>query len=68
MKVYIVEAFSSEPYSTISWVDSVWSNLSSAQKRINSARNENDRAIELFTGDGMGYFLSTYITTRELMD
>jgi hypothetical protein len=68
MKVYIVEAFSSDPYSNTSWVDSVFSSLKSAQDHINKTRNQWGRPVELFTGDGMGYCLSDYITTREVKE
>jgi hypothetical protein len=68
VKVYIVEAYSSEPFSDTSWVDSVFSSLKSAQDRINETRNQWGRPVELFTGDGMGYYLSDYITTRDVKE
>ena len=68
MKIYIVEAFSSRSYDRTSWVDKVFSSLEAAQAYINKYRDKNDRPIELESGDGEGYFLSSYITTRELLD
>ena len=68
MKVYLVEAFSSEPYDRTFWIDKVFSSLESAQAYVNKHRDKNGRAIEIKSGDGQGYFLSSYITTRELLD
>ena len=67
MKVYIVSAFSAEEYSNDEWVDSVFSSLSAAQAYINSHKNQNGYSVKL-GGDGEEYFLSDYITTREVKD
>lgn len=65
MRVYIVEAFSSEEYENYTWVDSVFSSLKAAQDYINKHKDQYGRSTKL-GGDGEEYFLSDYITSREV--
>lgn len=67
MEVYIVEAFSAEPYDSSTWVDSVFKSLESAQEYVKQSRDANDRPVEMGFDD-CKYFISSYITTMELKD
>lgn len=66
MKVYIVKAFDAEPYNRVSWVDSVFSSLESAQAYINEYKDKNGRSTVIESGNGRKYILSDYITTRDV--
>lgn len=75
MKVYLVTAFSAEPYDSTSWVDSVFDSLEKAQSYINSYKNGMGYSIEIKTWDDTdeeyegeyGHFLSDYIETKEVL-
>jgi hypothetical protein len=69
VKIYIVSAFSAEPYNeNYPWVDSVYDSLEAAQAYVNKYRNESGFAVEIKEDeeDSYGYMLSSYIEVREL--
>ena len=68
MKIYIVSAFSAEPYERDRWVDSVYDSLEAAQAYVNKYRDESGWAVEIKEEeeDSYGYIISSYIEVREL--
>ena len=68
MKIYIVSAFTAEPYEGDHWVDSVYDSLEAAQAYINKYRNEAGFAVEIKEDeeDSYGYIISSHIEVREL--
>jgi hypothetical protein len=68
LKVYLVEAFDAEPYSQISWIDSVFDSLEKAQAYINANKNEMGWSKEIKDDEegGYGHYLSDYIAVKEV--
>lgn len=69
MKIYIVMAFSAEPWSNDDWVDSVWESKSAAEQYIkdNPGKIGLASGAERFSTDyGPSYILSQHIVEKEL--
>jgi hypothetical protein len=63
MKVYVVVAFSAEPYSEGYWVDSVWLTLAKAEKYLEENPGPLGQNLAEFE---YGYYLSSTVVEREV--
>ena len=63
MKVYVVVAFSAEPYSDYSWVDSVWSTLAKAEKYLEENTGPLGQNLAEFE---YGYYLFSTVVEMEV--
>lgn len=61
-KVYVVTAFSAEPYEDSEWTDSVWSTMEKADAYVKSKRGVQFS----YPKDDYGYIISTTIKEYEV--